>query len=142
MGVIYISSTYSDLVEERKAVYEALDTLERHKIVCMERYVATDQRPVDKCFKDAASCDIYIGIFAWKYGDEPRGHDGQSITEIEYRAADDSTKTRTLIFMLEPTAAWPMDRVDNNRAMRWSASACGPAQRTSAAANMEVEAFQ
>ncbi len=37
-------------------------------MIAMEDYVATDQRPTEKCLADVAASDLYIGIFAWRYG--------------------------------------------------------------------------
>ena len=58
----------------------------------MEDYVATDERPVDKCLKDVAKADIYVGIFAFRYGYvPPADHSnpkGLSITELEFRQAE------------------------------------------------------
>jgi hypothetical protein len=42
-----------------------------YEVVAMENYVATDQRPVDKCLADVVKSDIYIGIFAFRYGYVP-----------------------------------------------------------------------
>jgi hypothetical protein len=107
LAKIYLSSTYSDLIEHRKAVYDELRRL-RHDVIAMEDYVATDQRPLDKCLADVTSCDLYIGLFAWRYGyipvvDNPAG---RSITELEYRKAC-STGKSCLIFLLKEDAAWP-----------------------------------
>ena len=66
MATIYLSSTDEDLKDHREAVYDALRRL-RHDVRAMEHYVATDQRPVDKCLADVAACDIYVGILAWRY---------------------------------------------------------------------------
>jgi hypothetical protein len=57
MARIYISSTYSDLQESREAVYRVLRKM-GHDAIAMEDYVATDQRPLDKCLADVARCDI------------------------------------------------------------------------------------
>ena len=64
---VYISSTYSDLVDYRAAVCDVLHKM-RYDTVAMEYYVATDKRPVEKCMADVAKSDIYVGIFAWRYG--------------------------------------------------------------------------
>ena len=82
MATIYLSSTYEDLKEHREAVYRALRRL-GHDVRAMEDYVATDQRPVDKCLADVAACDIYVGILAWRYGYVPAddNREGRSITE-------------------------------------------------------------
>ena len=88
MSRIYVSSTFSDLQDQREAVYRALRRL-GHDVVAMEDYVASDQRPLDRCLDDVASSDVYIGIVAWRYGYvPPTGNpDRLSITELEYRHA-------------------------------------------------------
>jgi len=102
---IYISSTYNDLKDYRKSVYNALLKLDGVEVVAMEKYVATDKRPVDKCLFDVSNCDVYIGIFAWRYGYIPNGQN-KSITELEYQKAEQTNKTK-LIFMLKDNAEWP-----------------------------------
>jgi Domain of unknown function (DUF4062) len=42
----------------------------------MEDYVATDERPVEKCLNDVDQSDIYIGIFAFRYGYVPPSDHG------------------------------------------------------------------
>ena len=85
---IYISSTYGDLKEHREKVDRALRRLD-HDVVAMENYAAADQRPLAKCLEDVAACDLYVGIFAHRYGYIPEhdNPDGRSITELEYRHA-------------------------------------------------------
>ena len=52
----------------------------------MEDYVAADNRPVDKCLADVPRVDIYVGIFAFRYGYiPPKSHgnpDNLSITRV------------------------------------------------------------
>jgi hypothetical protein len=67
MARIYVSSTFSDLEEYRKEVSLALRRL-GHEDLAMEYYMAEDKRPLDRCLSDVASCDVYVGIFAWRYG--------------------------------------------------------------------------
>jgi hypothetical protein len=73
----------------------------------MEYYSATDQRPLDKCLSDVASCDLYIGIFAWRYGYIPPHGDpeARSITELEFRKAR-SSRIPCLLFLLDEAAEW------------------------------------
>jgi len=106
MAKIYISSTYNDLKDYREAVYHTLRQM-GHDVIAMEDYVATDQRPVDKCLADVAACELYVGVFAWRYGYQPP-HDNpahKSITELEYRQARTTGKT-CLLFLLSEEAAW------------------------------------
>ena len=53
MTSIYLSSTYEDLKEYRRVVFDALRK-SGYQVIAMEDYVATDQRPVDKCLKDVS----------------------------------------------------------------------------------------
>jgi hypothetical protein len=112
MAKIYLSSTHSDLAQYREAVYQTLRQL-RHDVVAMEDYVATDERPLDKCLSDVAGCDVYVGIIAWRYGYRPPGQD-RSITELELREASRTGKPR-LIFLLADDAPWPPKAVDADR---------------------------
>ena len=109
MARIYISSTYSDLKEFREEVYRALRKL-GHDVVAMEDYTATDQRPLDKCLDDVAGCDVYLGIFAWRYGYIPPEQD-KSITELEFRAAVNNQKL-CLLFLLHEEAEWRKSLID------------------------------
>lgn len=108
MATIYISSTYKDLIKEREAAAQAVRRLE-HSTLAMEDYVASDKRPVDKCLEDVRKCDIYIGIFAWRYGFIPDGYD-KSITHLEYETAGEVGIPR-LIFLLDDTVNWPDDYI-------------------------------
>ena len=109
MAKIYISSTYSDLVEHRGQVYDILRKM-RYDVIAMEDYVAADRRPLDKCLADVASCDLYVGIFAWRYGYIPPGQE-RAITELEYRQAGESGLER-LIFLLDEDAPWPRSKME------------------------------
>ena len=62
----------------------------RYKVIAMEAYVARDERMVDRVLRDVAEdCDIYIGIFAWRYGYIPPQENPKAIvTELEYREAE------------------------------------------------------
>ena len=120
---IYISSTFVDLEQHREKVYRELRSL-RHDVVAMEDYVAADKRPLDQCLQDVRSADVYVGIFAWRYGYIPTedNPERKSITELELREAERLGKPR-LIFVLKNTAPWPpsmMDATtgDNERGVR------------------------
>lgn len=109
MARIYVSSTFNDLKEYREAVRQTLRRL-GHEDVAMEYYMAEDKRPLERCLEDVAACDVYIGIFAWRYGFNPPGYH-QSITELEYRTACDKKK-ECLIFLLKGEAPWPFDLIE------------------------------
>jgi HEAT repeat protein len=103
MSRIYVSSTFADLHAHRKALSLAIRRL-GHVDIAMEYYVAEDARPLDRCLRDAGSCDLYVGLFARRYGFCPPG--GQrSITELEFRAAS-AADIDCLCFLLDEDAAW------------------------------------
>ena len=99
MAKIYLSSTYADLVDHRKAVYDILRKV-GHDVIAMEDYVATDERPAAKCLADVASSDVYVGLIAWRYGYVPTQDDPQnrSVTEMEFRKAGE-LKLPRLMFL-------------------------------------------
>ncbi|MFZ4986561.1 MAG: DUF4062 domain-containing protein [Blastocatellia bacterium] len=113
MARIYISSTYQDLKDHREEVYRALRNLSQD-VIAMEDYLATDTRPLDKCLKDVARCEIYVGIFAWRYGFTPLGQ-SKAITELEYREAK-RLGLKCLIFLLDETVPWPPLLIDEDAA--------------------------
>ncbi len=110
MARIYVSSTSIDLEDHRRTVSQALRRL-GHEDVAMEYYVAEDTRPVDRSLSDVASCDVYVGIFAYRYGHIPKENnpEGRSITELEYRKAQEE-KIPCLIFLLSDDALWPKNK--------------------------------
>lgn len=115
---VYISSTFEDLQAHRSAVVQILRQL-GHEVVAMEDYVAADAIPLDKVLEDVKSCDLYVGIIAWRYGYIPKkglrikgAKPGQtSITEYEYRQAL-AAKKPVLAFLLDERASWPVNFID------------------------------
>ncbi|MDO9599911.1 MAG: DUF4062 domain-containing protein [Azoarcus sp.] len=122
-STVYLSSSFNDLKSHREAVYKALNELTGVKVIAMEDYVARDDRPLAACLKDVGACDIYVGLFAWRYGFVPplaENPEQRSITELELAAAH---KKPRLLFVLKADAPWPppmMDSVtgDNERGER------------------------
>ena len=101
---IYISSTSMDLADYRRSVIAALQR-SGHTPVCMEHHSAADVIPKDECLQEVAKCDLYVGIFAWRYGFVPQGCE-YSITEMEYQEAE-KLKKPTLAFLLDESVEWP-----------------------------------
>ena len=110
---VYISSTFADLKEYRAVVCDVLAKM-RYTTIAMEDYVARDARVTDVCLNDVAESQIYLGIFAWRYGYVPPdgNPDRRSITELEYRKAVAMGKPRVL-FCLNDGAPWPDELRDS-----------------------------
>lgn len=111
MTRVYVSSTYADLAEARASVCRALREA-GCEVVAMEEYLATGRPPLEKCLADVRSCEVYVGIVAWRYGFVPPG--GKiSITEAEYHEAARSDIPR-LLFLLHEDAPWPRRLIDRD----------------------------
>ena len=80
-----ISSTSVDLPEHRQ---QAIDACLRQGIFprAMEHLPARDADAIRVSLEMVDEADIYIGIYAWRYGHIPEGHD-ISITEMELNRA-------------------------------------------------------
>lgn len=114
MAKIYLSSTFLDLQEYRRHVSSVIRRM-GHEDVAMEYYVAENQRPIDRCLSDVAACDLFVGIYAWRYGWVPSENNPEqiSITEMEYRQAEKTVKP-CLIFLLSDDAPWPKKFIDKD----------------------------
>ena len=126
MKSVYVSSTVEDLKDHRRAVSEVLRNA-GYNVESMEKYPARDDRPKSACEADAANCDLYVGIFGWRYGHIPAedNPERKSITELEYLAAKQKPR---LVFLraedgeglvaIEPRIRELRERLDGER---WSA---------------------
>jgi hypothetical protein len=76
---VFISSTWLDLQTERKAVEQALHRMQDTAFAGMEYFGSRPETPRDASLAEVARSDIYVGIFAHRYG--------SGITEAEYREA-------------------------------------------------------
>jgi hypothetical protein len=94
---VMISSTALDLPEHRKQV---LDACMRQSMfpVMMEHLPAADADAIAESLRMVDEAEIYLGIFAQRYGYVPKGHD-ISVTEMEYNRAVERGIPRLLFLM-------------------------------------------
>ena len=107
---VFISSTYSDLVEERKKVLDVLlmaDCIPAG----MEAFVATDVEQFEEIKKVIDLCDYYILIIGQRYG-SINPDTGISYTEMEYDYAI-KNKIPVLVFVLDEQIVLPDDKKEN-----------------------------
>jgi tetratricopeptide (TPR) repeat protein len=83
---VFISSTSIDLPEYRAAVRDAILSLGMFPSG-MEHWPVSGENPVDLCRKMVGDAELYVGVFAKRYGWMPDGF--RSITEMEYDWAGD-----------------------------------------------------
>ncbi|GIE92741.1 HEAT repeat domain-containing protein [Paractinoplanes rishiriensis] len=113
MTKVYLSATYSDLVECRAALALALRRLGLED-VSAGASLAEERRPLAKCLAGVGESDICVVVVAWRYGYVPPGSD-RSITELEYREAVRLGKP-VLVFLLDEDAPWPRSFMDTGPA--------------------------
>ena len=87
---VFLSSTYIDLVDYRKAAKEALERLGQ-QVGGMEVFGARDEEPRAVALAELEKCDLVVGIYAHRYGSILDG-DELSITEQEFNHAKSKGK--------------------------------------------------
>jgi hypothetical protein len=111
MTSVFISSTSQDLADYRKA---AVDTCIRLKLlpVAMQYFDAMPLDAVEGSKQQLEQADVYVGIFAHRYGYIPDGFE-KSVTEIEFDYAGELNIPR-LCFLVDPEYeyAWPVESID------------------------------
>lgn len=70
----FLSSTYVDLADYRKATTEALERL-GHQVERMEIFGARPEEPKEACLAEIEACDLFVGLYAHRYGHVPAGSD-------------------------------------------------------------------
>ena len=110
---VFISSTYQDLIKEREAVEKALQRLQETVPVDMKYFGSRPETPLETCMAEVAHADIYVGIFAHRYGFIPEGYD-QSMTELEYRKAIELNKPVLIYFSAIPEDETPYKHVEKD----------------------------
>lgn len=106
---IFVSSTYEDLKsyrEEVRGLITALGFID----IAMEKWPPTSNPPINEVTEAVNKSDVYVGIFAWRYGSRiEKG--GMSYTEYEYKLAKEKNIPR-LVFLVHPEKDWPVRYVD------------------------------
>lgn len=109
--VVFVSSTSADLSEYRRAVF---DTLLKMDFIPsgMEFWAVVDKSSVDLCLSKIKEAELFIGIYAHRYGWRPDGPGTRSITEMEYDWATEQGIPR-LCFIMDNTHPWPREQMES-----------------------------
>ncbi len=100
---IFISSTYEDLKEHRRAVRAAILRL-GHQPIGMEDFGSQPKEPKVAALDKVAECDSLVGIYAHRYGMIPHG-DSRSVTEQEFDKAQ-AVGIKCLCYRVDPNFKW------------------------------------
>ena len=102
--IVFLSSTYSDLKDYRAAVIDKIHKLAANGVpvvvIAMEYFMTGSGHPGGRCVALVGRADIYVGVFAGRYGnvwDEL----GISFTEAELREAETIRIERCIYFPTE-----------------------------------------
>lgn len=105
---IFISSTYTDLIEVRREIAKAV--LRQTEIpAAMEDFGSVDQAALAYIKEVIDQCDYYVLIIAGRYGSTDES--GVSYTEQEYDYALSKSKT-ILVFIRKDISKIPLENVD------------------------------
>jgi hypothetical protein len=95
---VFISSTYEDLIPQRKRIWELLADYDVN-IRGMERFGARKETPLETCLAEVEQSDIYIGIISFRLGSIEKTI-GKSYTQLEYEKALD-LKREIFIYLVD-----------------------------------------
>lgn len=107
---VFLSSTYTDLVEERESIIKAVLEL-YHIPIGMEMFSAEDEDQWEIIRRTIEVSDYYILVLGLRYGSKTS--DGISFTHKEYNYALEK-KIPVLAFLMNDTVALPGDKRDDD----------------------------
>ena len=115
---IFLSSTFTDLEHLRHEVARRLQEVFGARLIVMESFGSDEAPPVISSVRRVRECDVFVGIYARRYGTvDPVT--GKSITELELdeaeRALSAGNVMGILLYLLDETASWPLDRTEVSR---------------------------
>ena len=88
---VMVSSTYTELVDHRRAVREAMLGQRLLPIAMEDDAALPDQDLIDASLAKVDEADAYVGLISYRYGQMPkcptRNPDRLSLTELEFRRA-------------------------------------------------------
>jgi len=105
--VVMISSTARDLPDYRKQVEDACLRVGMYPDM-MEHLPALDADAIKASLDMVDKADVYVGLFAHRFGYVPEGHE-ISITQMEYERAVEREIPRLIFLMHDDVPVLPKD---------------------------------
>lgn len=106
---VFVSSTFGDLKSYREAVRSSIRRLGLIDI-SMENFGSREDRPLKECTRLIRDVDVFVGIYAKRYGFVPPGKK-TSITASEYAAAK-RAGIPILAYLVDENARWPKAKIE------------------------------
>jgi hypothetical protein len=107
---VFLSSTYIDLTDHRNKAAEAIERLDQ-EVGRMEVFGARPAEPHAASLAEVDACDVFVGIYAHRYGYKPPSSD-ISITEAEFRHAKGLGKP-LFCFVVNEDYPWPPPMIED-----------------------------
>ncbi|HEY8118570.1 MAG TPA: DUF4062 domain-containing protein [Methylophilaceae bacterium] len=98
---VFVSSTFADLARHRQLVRDAIAKLE-YGSKAMEFFGALPDTPKEECLRLVRSANLYVGIFAMRYGFIDHASE-KSLTQLEYEEAQ-AIRLPSLIYVMDEEA--------------------------------------
>jgi hypothetical protein len=84
---VFLSSTWTDMQEERTAIEHAISRMRDLEFAGMELFGSRPEAPKETILNEVRNSDVYVGVFGSRYGSVDSAS-GLSMTELEYREAN------------------------------------------------------
>jgi hypothetical protein len=107
---IFVSSTYTDLIPYRKAVWAILEKLQQ-AVSGMEIFGARPEEPLKTCLEEVSKCEVFVGIVGMRYG-SVHEDTGKSFVQLEYEEALKKPLDMLIYLVDEESALLPPKFVD------------------------------
>jgi hypothetical protein len=107
---VFISSTYSDLQNYRRKVWDLLEKYDV-SLIGMEKFGARKESPLITCLAEVEQSDIFICIVAMKLGSVDK-KSGKSFTQLEYEKAYLLNKEILIYLADEKQLRFSIDDID------------------------------
>jgi tetratricopeptide (TPR) repeat protein len=109
-NTLFLSSTRVDLGKYRDVAVHVAQRLGM-RVDYMEESGPDPRLAVEVCREKVRSASLFLGLYAYRYGHQPEGYAGTSITELEYEWAVEA-RIPVLLFMADEDHPWPPKNVD------------------------------
>lgn len=109
---VFISSTYADLNQYRRAIWDLLENFEVN-VRGMEQFGARKETPLATCLTEVEQSDIYLGVIAFRLGSID-SQSGKSFTQVEYERAYALEKEILIYLVDEQNASFLIRHIDQD----------------------------
>src|SRR6266849_261953 len=113
---VFISSTYKDLKDYRREVWDALKKFDV-AVRGMEEFGARTAAPLETCLAEVEQSDVYVGIIAYRLGSiDPETK--KPFTVLEYELAAEQKKDILIYIADDEVASFPRSLMDDDTRTR------------------------